>query len=176
MKRGRRCGVDKTCDLEGSKIMIRGDIVSIELTNDKVVELPDDWGLIHDPSGVGVDKCEVFIAPFTEGRRTRNSELSNVGDDARAYYGFGEELHDVTVEIPNGPWERVGDISCINYDRYGELEGPYYHDTDVPKRRSERAILMRQRRAEVLCGKRVRAFRISLPDGCRITAHGFVWP
>jgi hypothetical protein len=156
--------------------MIRGDIVSLELTTGMVVELPDDWGLIHDPSGIGVDRCELFIAPFIMGRRMNNSHLSKVGDDARSYYGYDQELHGVTVEIPEGPWERVGDIAVINYDRHGELKGPYYHDTDVPKRRSERAILMRQRTPKPLFGRRVKAFRISLPDGCRINAHGFIWP
>ena len=178
MKRGRRKGIDKNvcCDLANSEIFIRGDIVSILLTTDVMVELPEDWGLIHDPSGDCVDRCEVFIAPYSLGRRLRNSEARRVGEDARAYYGNTDELHDSTVEIPKGPWDRVGDISCINYDRYGELKGPYYHDTDVSKKRSERAILFRQRHYEVLVGQRCKAFRISLPDGCKINAHGFVWP
>jgi len=178
MKRGQRKGIDKPvcCDLENSEIFIRGDIVSIELTTGTTVELPEDWGLIHDPSGECTDMCEVFIAPYSHGRRLRNSEVSKVGKDARAYYGDTAELHDATVEIPVGPWDRVGDIRCINYDRYGELKGPYYHDTDVPKKRSDRAILFKQRGYRQLLGQRVKAYRISLPDGCKITEHGFVWP
>lgn len=178
MKRGRRKGIDRdgVCDLANSEIFVRGDIVSVLLTTDVLVELPEDWGLIHDPSGMCTDKCEVFIAPYSQGRRLRTSEVPKVGRDARAYYGNTDQLHDATIEIPRGPWERVGDIRCINYDRYGELEGPYYHDTDVPKKRSDRAILLRQRRSETLLGQRVKAFRISLPDGCKITQHGFVWP
>jgi hypothetical protein len=178
MKRGQRKGIDTPvyCDLANSEIFVRGDIVSVVLTNDVEVSLPEDWGLIHDPSGKCTDQCEVFIAPYSHGRRLRNSEVQKVGRDARAYYGNGAELHEATVELPIGPWERVGDIACINYDRYGELEGPYYHDTDVPKKRSERAILFRQRQYRTLLGQRVKAFRISLPDGCKITEHGFVWP
>lgn len=178
MKRGNRKGIDTPgyCDLENSEIFVRGDIVSIELVGKPDVVLPEDWGLIHDPSGNCSDRCEVFIAPYSHGRRLRNSEVQKVGRDARAYYGNDVELHDSTVEIPEGPWERVGDIECIKYDRYGELAGPYYHDTDVPTKRSERAILFRQRHYRMLLGQRVKAFRISLPDGCKITEHGFVWP
>ncbi len=178
MKRGRRRGIDKpiVCDLSRSETFIRGDLVSIEMTNGYLVEMPGDWGLIHDPSGACVDRCEVFVAPYSRGRKLRDSEARKVGSDAIAYYGSDTSLYLSSFAIPHGPWLFEGDISCINYDRYGELKGPYYHDTDVPKKRAERAKLFRQKRSEVLCGKRVRAFRISLPDGCKINAHGFVWP
>lgn len=178
MKRGKRKGIDRpcACKIEESDIFVRGDIVSLDLTNGVNVEFPKDWGLIHDPKGECVDFCEVFIAPFGLGKRLSKSEVQRVGSDARLYYGSDTVLHDARVEIPEGPWDRVGDIACIYYDRYGDLEAPYYHKTDVPRRRSERAILFKQRSPKALLGHRVRAYRISLPDGCKITAHGFVWP
>jgi len=178
MRRGNRLGIDRppACKIEESDIFIRGDIVSLDLTNGVNVAFPEDWGLVHDSTGRCVDRCEVFITPYVEGRRLSNSEARGVGQDAKSYYGSDTVLHDAIVEIPKGPWDRVGDIACIYYDRYGELEAPYYHKTDVPRKRSERAILFKQRTPKLLLGKRVRAFRLSLPDGCKITAHGFVWP
>lgn len=181
MKRGKRKGIDLpvSCDLEageGTSIIIRGDIVSIVLTDDTLISMPEDWGLIHDTKGKCVDECEVFIAPYVMGHKLDAQRMREVNSDAISYYGNDAELNVSYVEIPVGPWDRVGDIKVINYDRYGELEGPYYHDTDVPRKRSERAILMRASRYQLLCGQRCRPFRISLPDGCRVTSHGFVWP
>lgn len=176
MKRGSRCGIDKTCEMESSDIFVRGDIVSIVLTSGIEVVMPEEWGLIHDPSGNSIDRCEVFVTPYAEVTRSRARKSNEVGSDAKAYFGSDTRTVDVSIDIPSGPWKRVGYISCINYDRHGNLEGPYYHDTDVPKRPSERAILFEQTKSEVLCGVRCRPFRISLPDGCRINAHGFIWP
>lgn len=154
-------------------LMIRGDLVGFEMKGGKLAEvwLPGDWGLIHDPLGECIPRCTLYIAPYrVSGNRPRNVPDSMV-EVATDYFGNALPLYDAELVIPSGPWDRVGRVVRIYYDRYGHLKGPYQHPFEVAVN------LSRQRNAQVYPGgQRTRAYRLTLPDGCIIDAHGFVKP
>lgn len=167
-------GCEGACSLEETPLLVRGDVVSCEMGDGSTVEFPKSWGLVHDPSGVCIDRCEVLVCPY----RTTNTacvELPpDIYDAAMDYWGKDYELKAGLVEIPRGPWDRVGRIVRVYYDRYGQLASPYQHPFKDVK--EDTAILYRQKRAQKFGRSSHKAYRISLPDGCVINAHGFVWP
>lgn len=168
-------GCEGACGVDDTVLLIRGDIVSCELDDGRTVEFPESWGLVHDPVGSCVDPCEIFVAPYTLVSTPRTPLPHKVIASAKEYWGDGYELESGTVVIPEGPWDRVGRIVRVYYDRYGELASKYQHPfKDVE---NDAAILYKQKRSQSYgkAGAHT-AYRISLPDGCVINAHGFVWP
>jgi hypothetical protein len=98
-----------------------------------------------------------------------------VHDAALEYWGEDYKLKQGFVELPKGPWDRVGRIVRVYYDRYGELASPYQHP--FKQEVKDAAVLYKQQRSQRYGPKGAhKAYRISLPDGCVINAHGFVWP
>lgn len=158
-------------------LLVRGDIVGFQMDDrdgGDELWLPGDWGLIHDPVGDCIPKCTLMIAPYRlSGNQARNVPQQMV-DIATDYFGRDLPLDDADLVIPLGPWDRVGRVVRIYYDRYGHLKGPYQHPFKPVK---PAVSLYRQRSAQVYPGgHRAKAFRLSLPDQCLITEHGFVWP
>ncbi len=152
-------------------LMIRGDVVSFEMKNGDVVELPGDWGIIHDPLGECIPRCELMLAPYRVVRRNASKLPQELADAASDYFGDKTPLYQADIDLPAGPWDRVGRVVRIYYDRYGDLEGPYQHPFKQP------VLLSRQKRAQVFPGgHKVRAYKLSLPNECVIDEHGFVWP
>lgn len=161
------------CDLDKTPLLVRGDVVSVVLEDGRTVEFPETWGLVHDPTGQCVDKCEVLVCPYTITHKRCVGLPPSIYDAALNYWGEGYELKAGTVVLPTGPWERVGRIVRVYYDRYGELASPYQHPfKDI----EDTAVLYRQQRPQRYGRRSHRSYRISLPDGCVINAHGFVWP
>jgi len=167
-RKGVHC--EGACSLDDTPLLVRGDVVSCELADGRSVEFPEDWGLVHDPTGICVNQCEVFVCPYSAKTPLRHRLPPDVADAAHSYWGKGERLLEGFVELPEGPWERVGVIQRLYYDRYGELSSPYQHPFE------KGATLYKQRKAQKYHSGRHRAYRISLPDGCVINAHGFVHP
>lgn len=173
--RSKRVGVDikGTCDIN-APLIVRGDIVSLEMEDGRTVDFPEDWGLVHDVSGHCAHKCEIFVCPYSKGGVLRHQIDTNVHEAASSYWGKDYEVRSGKVVIPSGPWDKVGRIVRVYYDRYGELASPYQHPFEEVK---GAAILFKQRQArECVNGRRHKVYRISLPDGCVVNAHGFVWP
>jgi hypothetical protein len=164
-RRGVHC--EGACDFNETPLLIRGNVVSCDLADGRTVDFPESWGLVHDITGQCLDKCEIFICPYTARNPIRHRLPSEVHEAAVEYFGEGEMLLEGTVELPTGPWERVGVITRVYYSRYGELSSPYQH----PFKKG--AVLHKQKRAHA---GRQKAYRISLPSDCVITAHGFVDP
>lgn len=176
MSRSKRKGIDcnGACSLDETPLLVRGDVVSCELSDGRTVEFPESWGLVHDPVGECVDTCEIFVCPYSLSSRSRVEVPQDVHRVATDYWGDGYKLKNGFVELPHGPWERVGRIVRVYYDRYGELASKYQHPFKQEVKDS--AVLYKQRRAQRYGSKSHKAYRISLPDSCVINAHGFVWP
>lgn len=176
MARSKRKGISCNggCSLEETPLLVRGDVVSCEMTDGSTVEFPESWGLVHDPVGSCVDECEIFVCPYTTTGVLRHTVPSEVMDAAQSYWGDEYRLQEGMVELPNGPWERVGRIVRIYYDRYGELASPYQHP--FKENVKDAAVLYKQRSPQKYGRSSRKAYRISLPDGCVINAHGFVYP
>lgn len=159
--------MNDTCE---APFLIRGDIVTFEMEKGPDISLPKSWGIIHDPVGTCFPRCELFIAPYRKTHTKRISVDTEVASVAEEYFGSGKPMYEATIDIPVGPWNRVGRTTRILYDRYGELQDAYQHPFERP------VPLYRQVHAQLLLGKKVRAYRLALPDACIINAHGFVWP
>lgn len=175
-RKAKRNGIDRpgVCNID-TPLLIRGDIVSMELASGRTVEFPESWGLVHDVTGECADKCEIFICPYTVRGPIGRQVDDSVHEAATSYWGDDYKLVEGNVVIPDGPWDRVDRILRVYYDRYGELASKYQHPFE--REVSSAAILYKQRRASKCAdGKMHRSYRISLPDSCVVNAHGFVWP
>lgn len=128
------------------------------------VVLPASFVLVHDTTGEHLNRCEMFIT------RWRGRPLHRVPTvhpkayrDAEDYFGHGRRIKIGSVDIPKGPWHRVAKVQFIRYLRVGEREGWYEHEFSTPVNVFDN-------------GSRQLAWRLSLPDGCRVDDRGFVRP
>lgn len=145
-----------------ARLLVRGDLVKLKLQGGEIVELPDDFGLIHDPVGGVCDRCVIYITAYALNGNPVVSMPHELESIARAYFGNHGKLVDGSVELPDGPWQPVGEVVRIYYARYGNQKGLYYHAFKRP------VALHKQSRGP--------AYKLVLPDGCVVDSHGFVWP
>lgn len=147
---------------EKPALLVRGDVVKLELDTGRVIEVPETWGIIHDPTGEYANRCDVYIAEYRIGTPNRTPLAPQLSSIARAYFGDLENLRDGTVDLPTGPWHRVGRVVRIYYARYGNQKGLYFHPFKM-------AVDLHEQQGGG-------AYLLQLPDGCVIDSHGFVWP
>lgn len=148
----------------GAQILIRGDLVKLEFPNGKVEDVPDAWGIQHDPLGAVLDPCDLRIGPYTCNGRQATLRDHRMRSVCVSYFGHGSQVREGIVEIPKGPWKDVGRIAHVYYARYGTLKGLYRHPF---KMQAPEVLLQQNARGE---------YRLSFPTGCIIDSHGFVWP
>lgn len=123
----------------------------------KIVTLPTDHGIIHDPDGQAFDRCEVFFGPYRKTRR--RAEMTKA---ARAYMGSDYPASYAVVDLPRGTWKPLGEVAQIFYKRPGRYDGKYFH----PFKRGHAPHLFK-------CG---RFYKLALPGGCIVDDRGFVFP
>lgn len=139
-------------------ILIKGTDVKFEMADGRILSLPPKHGIIHDPSGQALPRCDVYFGPFQKGR----TPIDLPTKEARAYFGRFYDARAAVVDVPPGPWKPVGDVTQIFYVRPGVHQGRYYH-------------LFRE--GNLLRLSRCRAFhRLDLPEGCVVNDRGFVKP
>ena len=112
--------------------------------------------MIHDPTGTQLPKRYVFIGPFRRSRTPVELDANGV-----AYFGHDYEAVGAVVDVPSGPWKRVGDVQQIIYDRdrgYYAERRPYEHTFRSPIPVSK-------------CGQ---FKRLEMPLGSRVNWRGFV--
>lgn len=164
------------CEL--GDLLVRGDQISFVSTEqvravgrhklDPVampsdVVLPDDYVLVHDPVGTLLNKCDLYVVRWRNATRNRAPTVRpELLRSARAYFGSGSRITRGTVDIPKGPWHRVAKVQFIRYRREGDDSNPYEHEYDVP--------------VSLLDSTRPLAWRLPLPEGCIVSARGFVRP
>lgn len=127
------------------------------------IKLPKAYVLVHDTVGELLSKCDLYVVRW---RRGGSKELSkDILDDAQKYFVNDSNaqlpLSFGSVEIPQGPWSRVARVAIIRYRRPG-FTRPFEHEYDPA--------------VEVYDCVRPLAWRLPLPNGCRVDSHGFVWP
>lgn len=123
----------------------------------KLVKLPTNYGIIHDPEGEHFDKCECFFGPHKS--TTRTVEMT---PKAKAYMGPSYPATFAVVDVPQGPWNSVGEVAQIFYKRPGRYQGRYFH----PFKTGYGPSLF----------KSGRYYRLALPGGCIVDDRGFVFP
>jgi hypothetical protein len=154
-------------DERGHQFLVRGDLVKFDLSGGGHVDIPDSWGLIHDPLGAVMDPCDIRIGPYESTGQQAAIEDPILARVALAYFGHGMNIYDGTVKIPEGDWERVARIEVIYYARYGRgnYNGLFRHPI---KMQAPAVDLYKLRQGD--------GFRLQFPQGCIIDSHGFVWP
>lgn len=167
---------DGYCEL--GELLVRGDrisFVSVEQVQrvgkhkrDPVampsdVVLPPSYVVVHDPTAALLNQCDMHFVKWRNERRKRapsvRPELIQI---ARAYFGSRSTIVRGTVDIPKGPWHRECEVQFIRYRREGDDNRDYEHEYDVPVR--------------LMYSTRPLAWRLPLPEGCIVNAHGFVRP
>ena len=143
-------------------LLIRGDLVKLELEDEQILDIPEYWGLVHDVDGKLLGRCELVICPYELVSENIEGLPQNVVKAAVSYYGGGKRLVKGSVEIPNGPWQFIGDAVFIYYARYGKKRGLYQHPFEEP--------------VPVFQQKYGECFKLKLPNKCIIDSRGFVWP
>lgn len=141
---------------------MRGDVVKLKLRNGRMLNVPDDWGMVHDPTGTCINRCDVYLTRYVIKNPVVTQMEPKFASIARAYFGDLKNLVAGSVELPRGPWHLIGQVERIFYARYGNLEGMYYHPFKLPVDLHEQ--------------QGGGAYLLSLPERCVIDSHGFVWP
>lgn len=146
--------------------MVRGDRVRFHIAGtdeDARITLPEKHCVLHDPAGHWLRTCDVYFVAQGKPVRGIDGLDDDVAREARDYFGSDAELAQTTITMPpEKGWKLLGDCDLIEYVRYGKLAGGYHH----PFRPA----------VPVYHSSRTNCWKIPLPDGCRLTDRGFVWP
>lgn len=130
-----------------------GNEVSFELKSGRAVELPPDHWITIDKHGDTWRSCDVMIlatrASLAPGWQPFWGHLG--GSGPKAYR-----------PPPTGGWRRVGEVSQVLYTRPDQ--GGKYH------------LFEQGRRVELYSHASRQAWRLVLPDGCKVNRLGFEWP
>lgn len=138
-------------------ILIKGQNVKFEMSDGGWVAPPSSHGIIHDPDGSQLERCFVYVGPY----KATNEQIS-LTKDAKSYFGPDYKGTKATVDVPDGPWNLVGEAVQILYRRPGKYRGKYFHFFN--------------QKTTVLISKCRNHFRMELPNGCIVNWRGFVFP
>lgn len=129
-----------------------GNRVSFELKKGELVELPPDYWISIDKSGELWPRCDVMILPaggLSAGRLLYEGHLGGRGPRAFS-------------PPPGGAWRKVGSVRQVLYSRHDQ--GDKFH------------LFEPGQRIELFSHPGRRAWRLVLPDGCKVNRLGFEWP
>jgi len=126
--------------------------------------IPAEFVLVQDTSGEVLRRCDFYIVRAkSSGTIVPQDTNDKVLRDAEDYFRGGRRLSTTNVDIPNGPWHRLGKIQFIRYRRWGHAKGFYEHEY------SPTVALEQTGRGSI-------AWRLPLPNGCQVDSRGFGWP
>ncbi len=111
--------------------------------------------MIHDPDGEALDKCVVYVGPY----RKKQEDVTHTSL-SRRYFGASYTLRRAAVDVPTGPWNSVGEVVAITYQRAGA-------DTRMFRHKFNPSVLLSRSKS---------FYRIELPDGCVVNHRGYVFP
>lgn len=152
-------------------MIIRGYMVSFVTPNEKIITPPNDFVLVHDPSGKNLRKCDFYILAYHTEHQKVHVLDHDLEAEATDYYGQGHDLENGTIDIPKGPWQRAGVVNKIRYRRLGDLGEGYQSIPDYEHPYETPVPLFRAGSAS-----QPRGWRLTLPTGCVVDGRGFVSP
>jgi hypothetical protein len=139
-------------------ILIKGYDVQIQLEGGGWLNPPVEYGIIHDPDGVQLPKCSVYIGPYK-----RSSIRASMTSDAKKYFGNSYVGVQAITTVPvNSDWKYLGNSIQIRYRRVGKYKHKYFH--------------FFKGNTVVQITKCDKYYRIQLPEGCIVNWRGFVYP
>jgi hypothetical protein len=144
-------------------LLIKGDNVIVELADGSALKLPPKYGIIHDPEGEVLDKCQFYLGPY---KLTRvRTEMTKA---ARKYFGSDYVARRAVVDMPprDAEWKEVGEAVQILYRRGGtRAPGRYFH-------------FFKRLKAPITVSRRGSFYMLAIPDGSCVVYNdrGIVWP
>lgn len=152
-------------------ILVKGDQVAFGTTESTDASRPDAflpprWGMIHDPDGEQLPRCEVYFGPYRRlpaPKRGREARLV-LTRAAKDYFGPSYQATPIVVERPKQNWKHVAYVVKIFYvrgRRGGIHPGAYHHSF---------------KGQPLLLESSGSFFRLSLRDGCIVDDRGYVFP
>lgn len=161
-------------------VLVRGDLSALDLDDGTTLTVPKKFGLIHDPTGLVLNRCDIYITRYTISTKPVGAIPQRIAKFVDAYLGKETPRVRVAVEIPKGPWHRLGVIRTVHYVRRNtedaKKDGLFYHDFDGSEGPLSYTFSDRDPTTEILESRSMRAFKLELPDGCIVNERGFVWP
>lgn len=142
-------------------ILVKGNRVKFKTVEGKILSLPAHHGIVHDPDGQQLKKCDVYFTPY----RKLSRKPKGTTRAAARYFGANYNVRYVVVNVPRSGWKPVADVVMIYYVRTG-LPGSggmrgYHHPFQ-----SKPVRLM----------KSGRCYKLDLPNSCIVDDRGFVFP
>lgn len=131
------------------------------------VVIPKNYVVVHDTSGALLSSCDLYIVRWHRIYTSSASDVDEVSPEvlaaAKKYYGARAPISVGSVEIPEGKWSRIpGKMALIRYRRYGVDQDDYEHVWEPSVSLYD-------------CAQPI-AWRLPLPEGCRVDERGFVRP
>ena len=139
-------------------ILIKGCAVALIMSDERLLVRPASHGIIHDPTGRQLPRCDVFVGPYR-----RSKQPAQLDSHGVQYFGRRYEATDASVDMPAGPWRPAGQARAIIYRRERGV-----HANAKPFRHVFRRPVDVER-----CGSML---RLRLPNGCVVSWRGFVNP
>lgn len=156
-----------------SSFLVKGDEVEFLRAGTKEkTYIPASFLMLHDVTKHHYRRCDFFIVKSMRLHVDRVTFDERTVYEAQEYYGDRVKLGAVGFALPTGSWNSVGLVDEIHYRRHPSnpqpllapvrIGGRYTHSfaSNVPLR-------------EAGSGN---AWRVALPSGCLVDAHGFVTP
>jgi DNA-binding NarL/FixJ family response regulator len=166
-------------DNDDALICMGRDIV-LELGKDDFIELPERWGMLHDPSGNFWPSCSLLFAPFRQGTEEDDS------DEGRGYFGNKTDVWRGHIKVPphdlQHGWHEVGIVQQVFYERAGKHAGRYKHKFNDPRGWMWLVALFKSHAAKTppvlfeCYDCNVVLLRLELPDGCVVDDRGIALP
>ena len=141
-------------------ILIKGNAVILETVDGEEIPLPKHYGIIHDPEGDDLPRCEVFFGPY----RLLAGRPEGTTRSAVKYFGRHYQPRLMMVNIPENGWRFEALIVQILYKRGlrgAHHAGGFHHPFQ---------------KAPLTLSRSGRYRRLSLPNGCIVDDRGFVFP
>jgi hypothetical protein len=134
--------------------LIKGREISFEMDDGQKIALPKRYGMIHNPKQS--TKCVVYFGPYERA----GESVTQMPRIASLYFGSDYDARGGYIDLPEGKWDRVGNVNVIFYDRPGEHSDYYRHEFKEP----------------VPLSRNGEYWRITLPKGSVVNDRGFVSP
>lgn len=127
------------------------------------IRVPAEFVLVQDTTGSVLRRCDFYVVRArSSASRVLAVNHEQVLRDAREYFGNDTRMSSAKVDIPKGPWHRLGKVQFIRYRRWGNAKGFYEHEYEPS--------------VDLFGTRSPSALRLALPDGCVVDSRGFGKP
>ena len=141
-----------------SAAVCKGTHVIFEMVDGPDVRPTASSGMLHEPG-----RRYIYVGPFRKGE-----PVDRVPDEAQRYLGRFYTIHRGGADIPrSGPWERIGEVTCIFYQRHGDRAGRMRHKINKPS-----LARLFKGKSRVTLSKHGSWYRVELPSNAIVELSG----